>query len=500
MEIQDIYDERMKLKNITNKRRNNNKEINKKNIIENININCNLEALTKYMLIIIFFIILFFSLKFLLFNNDDNKIIINEDLYEIKQKEHKEKSESRIKKESPIQREESIINDKIMQLNISGTEQKNSSCFPRRNKLYWKNQTRIDIISARKEIKNKDFVKISFNNSHDFIKREKPKISIIITIQNQINFIETIYAHIQKQELKDIEIIFVDDASTDDSSLMIKKLMEKDKRIIYLKNDVNRHQFYSINNGVLNSSGEYILAIDPDDLIINNILLKAYKTATYYNLDILQFYIVQSKPFPILWKQVKFANGIICGNLNIRNIFYHGISRNICDKLIRRDIFLKSINFMKKEFYNEDYRIHPDDTIFFGIIRFANSYGFLEQIGYVYNLDPNRKKGREIYQKNLTEIANENMKSLFNIMKYFFVQSDDNEIEKNFIAFKFFIKKVVKENEHYVHNITKGFDFYLNVLDMYLNCSFYDEVKIEQILNFKQKILDREYDVKNRIK
>ena len=177
------------------------------------------------------------------------------------------------------------------------------------------------------------------------------------------------------------------------------------------------------------------MAIDPDDLIINNILLKAYKTATYYNLDILQFYIVQSKPFPILWKQVKFANGIICGNLNIRNIFYHGISRNICDKLIRRDIFLKSINFMKKEFYNEDYRIHPDDTIFFGIIRFANSYGFLEQIGYVYNLDPNRKKGREIYQKNITEIANENMKSLFNIMKYFFVQSDDNKIEKNFIAF-----------------------------------------------------------------
>ena len=58
----------------------------------------------------------------------------------------------------------------------------------------------------------------------------------------------------------------------------------------------------------------------------------------------------------------------------------------------------------------------------------------------------------------------------------------------------------MKENEHYVHNITKGFDFYLHVLDMYLNCSFYDEVKIEQILNFKQKILDREYNVKNNIK
>ena len=273
--------------------------------------------------------------------------------------------------------------------------------------------------------------------------------------------------------------------------------MEKDKRIIYLKNDINRHQFYSINKGVLNSRGEYILAIDPDDLIINNILIKAYITAINNNLDIVQFYIIHSKPFPILWKQVKFANGIICGNLNIRNIFYHGVSRNICDKLIRRNIFLKSINFTKKEFYYEDYHMHPDDTLFFGIIRFARSYGFLEQIGYFYNLDPKRKIGRELIKKSETDRANENMKSLFNIMKYYFVQSDNNEIEKNFIAFNFLKKKVIQDNEHYVNNITEGFDFYLNVLDMYLNCSFFNDMKIKEISRFKEKILERQLYIRN---
>ena len=475
MEIQEIFDERVKLKHKTNKRRNNNKKnINKKNIFKNNKIDFNLESLTKYLLIIIFFIALFFALKFMLFNNEDN--ISSDESY----------------------LDEQIINN--LQINIIETEPKNSSCFPSKRKLFWKNQTRIDIINARKEIKNKDSVNISYENPDDFNKRENPKISIIITIYNQNIFIENLYAHIQKQELKDIEIIFVDDASTDNSSIIIKQLMEKDKRIVYLKNNINRHQFYSINKGVLNSRGEYILAIDPDDLIINNILIKAYTTAINYNLDIVQFYILQSKPFPILWRQVKFTNGSICENFNIRNIFYHGLTRNICDKLIRRNIFLKSINFVKKEFYNEDYHMHPDDTIFFGIIHFANSYGFLEQIGYFYNLDPNRKKGREIIKKNGTEIANDNMKSLFNIMKYFFVQSDDNEIEKDFIAFKFFIKKVVKESEHYINNITKGFDFYLNVLDMYLNCSFFDEPRIQQILTFKEKILQRQYYIKNGIK
>ena len=41
---------------------------------------------------------------------------------------------------------------------------------------------------------------------------------------------------------------------------------------------------------------------------------------------------------------------------------------------------------MKKEFHNEIYLIHSDDTIFWGIINSANSYGFLEQIGYFYNI------------------------------------------------------------------------------------------------------------------
>ena len=63
------------------------------------------------------------------------------------------------------------------------------------------------------------------------------------------------------------------------------------------------------------------------------------------------------------------------------------MTRNLPDKLIRRIIYIKSIKFMQKKFYDMDYHMHTDDTIFFGIIRFAESYGFLEQIGYFYNYD-----------------------------------------------------------------------------------------------------------------
>ena len=79
--------------------------------------------------------------------------------------------------------------------------------------------------------------------------------------------------------MKDIEITFVDDVSTGNSSFIIKGLMEKVKGIIYLKNDKIRHKFYPINYGVLNSRGEYILSFDADDSHFNNILIKTHKIA-----------------------------------------------------------------------------------------------------------------------------------------------------------------------------------------------------------------------------
>ena len=112
---------------------------------------------------------------------------------------------------------------------------KDSTCFPTDNKLYWKNQTYLEIERIRKEIRYYKSLNITFENIVYNQKRENPKISLIITIYNQGYYIETLYWSILKQTLKDIEIIFIDDASIDNSSLIIKELIKKDKRIVYFK-------------------------------------------------------------------------------------------------------------------------------------------------------------------------------------------------------------------------------------------------------------------------
>ena len=254
-------------------------------------------------------------------------------------------------------------------------------------KIYYKRERNLNKSSIKKKIKHYKHFKISFNNQEDFIKREKPKISLIITVYNQENFLRYCYASIQKQELKDIEIIFIDDASKDNSSKIIQELMEKDKRIIYLKNKLNKRAFYSRNRGALSSNGEYILIVDPDDLLLNNILYKAFKIAKNHNLDILQYYALRgSYSKNKIWRKNKYKSGILY-NEEVKDVFFNSVSRTLWDKLIKKNVFIKGIEFMKEEFHKISYFLHNDDVIFWGIINSANSYGFLEEIGYFYNYE-----------------------------------------------------------------------------------------------------------------
>ena len=127
--------------------------------------------------------------------------------------------------------------------------------------------------NIRKQI-NK-YKNINFENIHfkKFSKVSHPKISLILTVYNQEIYILKIYSCILNQSLTDIEIIFIDDKSSDGSLALIEKLMIFDKRIILIKNKSNKGQFYSRNAAVMQSSGKYVLIIDPDDFLLNNILI-----------------------------------------------------------------------------------------------------------------------------------------------------------------------------------------------------------------------------------
>ena len=283
-------------------------------------------------------------------------------------------------------------------------------------KIYYKDEKNLNLGEIQNQIKNYKKSKIFFDNREDFEKRRTPKISLIITIYNQEHFIKYAYSSFLKQELKDIEIILVDDASWDNSSKIIKNLMKKDKRIIYIKHKFNKNAFYSRNIGVIFSNGEYVLINDPDDLLLNNILIKCYETSKYFNLDILQYFAMRgSYNKNMIWFNNKYRSGIL-NSEKVKDVFFYSITRTLWDKLIKRDTFIKGINFMKKKFQHEIYFVHSDDTIFWGIINSANSYGFLEQIGYFYNRDNPASIVHHYFDSNFMNLI---FHSLFATMNYY---------------------------------------------------------------------------------
>ena len=70
--------------------------------------------------------------------------------------------------------------------------------------------------------------------------------------------------------MKEIEIIIIDDNSSDNSLEIIHNYMKNDKRIKLIENKTNRKILYCKSIGVLNSKGKYIIELDQDDMFIND--------------------------------------------------------------------------------------------------------------------------------------------------------------------------------------------------------------------------------------
>ena len=116
-----------------------------------------------------------------------------------------------------------------------------------------------------------------------------PKISIISPVYNNEKFILRFLRSIQNQLFENIEIIFVDDFSKDNTIKIIEDCQKKDKRITLIKQKKNKGTLKSRNIGALKAKGEYLIFPDSDDILSNDILKKCYNIAKRYNYDLIRF-------------------------------------------------------------------------------------------------------------------------------------------------------------------------------------------------------------------
>lgn len=180
-----------------------------------------------------------------------------------------------------------------------------------------------------------------------------PKISIVIPNYNNAIFLDECLDSASRQTHKDLEIIVVDDKSTDNSVEIIKKHQAKDNRIKLICLSHNQGVSVARNTALEKVSGDFVCFLDSDDFLELNFCEKLYNSIIEKNSD------------------------IACGGHVKVNMFHHCISkwlpqketssrprkeiysftkhRNVTQKLFKTDIIKKNnIKFEKDLTYMED--------------------------------------------------------------------------------------------------------------------------------------------------
>ncbi|MBQ3035075.1 MAG: glycosyltransferase, partial [Alphaproteobacteria bacterium] len=130
---------------------------------------------------------------------------------------------------------------------------------------------------------------IIIQNKIDF----EPKVSVIIPVYNVEEYLRECLDSVVNQTLKEIEIICVDDGSTDSSLEILKEYASKDNRITVMKQE-NLHAGIARNAGLAVAKGEYLSFLDSDDFFELNMLEEMYKNCKKNKIDVcicdVQFY------------------------------------------------------------------------------------------------------------------------------------------------------------------------------------------------------------------
>ena len=123
---------------------------------------------------------------------------------------------------------------------------------------------------------------------HMIFQKNTPLVSIIMPVYNVENYIEQGIDSLLQQSVKNIEIIAVDDGSTDRSLMILQQYERNDKRVKVFSQK-NQYAGAARNLGLSKATGEYVLFLDSDDFFEKTLIEDAYSVAKANHADILLF-------------------------------------------------------------------------------------------------------------------------------------------------------------------------------------------------------------------
>ena len=217
------------------------------------------------------------------------------------------------------------------------------------------------------------------------------KVSIIVPVYNVERYLSKCLDSLTNQTLKDIEIICVNDGSTDNSLGILKEYANKDSRIKIIDKQ-NEGVSVARNTGIEVATGQYLMFVDSDDYLVENACEKALNTIEHNDSDICIFGHYDLVDEKLIKSGV---NKDIIRAQKQNNQTYTAFSINIWDKIYNRNFLItNSIKFIPNLKTSED-------VIFNFVCQFNNpkvSYS-IEPL-YVYRLTSENSATSKSYIKS----------------------------------------------------------------------------------------------------
>lgn len=98
------------------------------------------------------------------------------------------------------------------------------------------------------------------------------KVTVIVTVYNVETYLAECLKSIINQTYGELEILCINDCSTDGSLAVLKEYEQKDSRIVIIENEKNSGVAYTRNVGLMKATGEYVLYVDSDDTIASDLV------------------------------------------------------------------------------------------------------------------------------------------------------------------------------------------------------------------------------------
>ncbi len=246
-----------------------------------------------------------------------------------------------------------------------------------------------------------------------------PKVSILIPVYNVSKYIERCARSLFEQTFHDLEYIFVDDASPDNSIEILKNVLkEYPKRINQVKiitHVKNMGLAVTRNTALEAAKGDYISVVDSDDYVETHMIEELYNFAILENADIVVFNF-----------EIEYNNRteIISDNISANKEDYYikvlteENSHNLFNKLVKTKFYK-----LKECRVPEGLNYHEDFYVYIRLAYFANTIKKIDKVYYHYVYINNQS-----ITKKFNEMHFENTVRLWNLTDKFLV--DNNLYEK----------------------------------------------------------------------